>query len=330
MDRRTQRPLRRTLLTALTLLLAVPAAAFNGRVPVLRAPEGVYRGAAETAARRGWDFAPEGKHGFRLSGGGATLVFEEGCRVARLDRMVIYLNFPPLRDDAGRWYLHIEDIERTAAALLTDAPPRPRPRRILLDPGHGGEEPGASGSRLVEKDQNLVVAARVAERLRKRGFEVTLTRTDDRTVPLHDRPREIGRRNADLFVSIHQNAAATHSVNGIETFVAAPAHCAVSPGAAALTDDRPTPGNRFDRESLRLAAAVQGRLIAATGAVDRGVKRRRFVVVREADCPAILVECGFISNPAEQDKMLDPAWRGKIAAAIADGIGDYARQDEEK
>ncbi|MBQ4106117.1 MAG: N-acetylmuramoyl-L-alanine amidase [Lentisphaeria bacterium] len=312
------------------LLLPLPAMALNGKIPASRNRNGVYRGAAETAADRNWAFHDTGDGAFELACGDRRLTFRQNRRTATFNGRLIHLNFQPFRDPSGRWFLHVRDIEQTADALLNAPAPAVPLRRIILDPGHGGSDPGARGTELLEKNLNLHIARLVADILRKRGFEVILTRSDDRFLALPERPRRITRHNADLFVSIHQNADPRKQGRGIETFVTTPAHCASSPGPERHTDDRPTPGNRFDRQSLQLAASVQNRLIEATGAVDRGVKRRRFAVVREADCPAILVECGFISTPAEHANMLDQAWRIKIATAIADGISDCAGREPDK
>ncbi|MEW6045018.1 MAG: N-acetylmuramoyl-L-alanine amidase [Bacillota bacterium] len=175
--------------------------------------------------------------------------------------------------------------------------------KVVIDPGHGGSDPGAIGpTGLREADVTLAVARRVAEIIAPH-YAVRLTRTDDRglgatpALDLHARAEIANRLDADAYVSIHCNAATTPAAHGVETY--------------SLT----TGGT-----GERLAKAIQAEMLAATGLTDRGVKTANFAVLRLTKMPAALVEMAFISNPAEEALLRDASFREKCAQAIARGI----------
>jgi N-acetylmuramoyl-L-alanine amidase len=204
------------------------------------------------------------------------------------------------------------------------------PRLIVVDPGHGGNDPGNQNTalHLDEKAMTLDVAVRLARLLQARGYRVLMTRTDDRRVELEQRAETAGRARADLFLSIHFNAlpsAAAGRVTGSETYTMAPQFL-LSSGTDQkdqLTDVA-FPGNRFDFANAVLGYALHRRLLADLKTSDRGCKRARFVVLRFAECPAALVEAAYLSNNLEARKVGTSAYRDQIATAIADGVDDYA------
>lgn len=173
--------------------------------------------------------------------------------------------------------------------------------KICIDAGHGGIDPGAVGTtpfRLDEKTINLAIASHLEEALESRGHWVVMTRRYDRTLALADRAAFANRLGADLFVSIHLNAAAEPQAEGMEVF-----HF---PGSAA--------GEQFARQVLAAMAA------AFPGHRNRGVKSASFVVLRDTHMPAILVECEFLSNPQQLRFLSDPATWNQMARAIANGL----------
>lgn len=183
---------------------------------------------------------------------------------------------------------------------------------IVLDPGHGGRDPGAQARRLTtlsvvnEKDLNLDVARRVYQALRKRHHTYArLTRHTDRTLSLAARAQYSNRHEADLFVSIHMNAAASDQARGVEVF-----HLE---------------GAERARECATL---VQSRLVNVTGFKDRGVKTANFTVLRRTICPAILVEYGFMSSAADLLHLVDIGFQTKVAEATADAIADFFKLSE--
>lgn len=171
--------------------------------------------------------------------------------------------------------------------------------RIVIDPGHGGSDPGAVGPNgLKEAHVNLAVALKVAEKLRKAGVEVKLTRSGDVFVDLQSRCDIANSFGADYFVSIHCNSAGTPEAKGIETYC-----------------------YKFGGQGEILAKAIQTELIAATGRANRGVKTANYYVLRRTNMPAVLTELAFISNPEEERLLGSPDYQEKCATAIAQGLG---------
>lgn len=174
-------------------------------------------------------------------------------------------------------------------------------RTIVIDPGHGGRDPGTRGPGGVEeKTLTLAMARHLKAVLEAAGARVVLTREDDRFVGLYERAAIADAAGADAFVSIHVNASDYRSIRGVETY-----HY---PGAPRGT---------------KLAQAVQRRLVEATRRPDRGVHAEDFVVVREPRVPAILVETGYLTNPAEAAVIVTAKHRRRVAEGIARGIADF-------
>jgi N-acetylmuramoyl-L-alanine amidase len=173
--------------------------------------------------------------------------------------------------------------------------------KICIDPGHGGNDPGAIGTDpfvMEEKDFNLAVGLLLEGILEQNGHWVVMTRRQDRSLGLAGRANFANRLGADLFVSIHANAAVTPAAQGMEVY-----HFAASP------------------EGNRAAAAVLDRMIAKfPGHRNRGVREANFTVLRVTEMPAILVECEFLTNPEQLVFLADPQNRRELAAAIAEGI----------
>ena len=172
---------------------------------------------------------------------------------------------------------------------------------VVLDPGHGGHDPGAVGPTGLEEKMVALEIALGAERvLRARGADLVLTRSDDRFIPLAERAAIANRLGAQCFVSIHINSAPTPTAHGTETFAF-----------------------RSGTPAERLARAIQDRLVAALRLRDRGVKFANFQVLRDTRMPAALPEVAFINNPDEEAMLRDPDFRDSAATAIAQGIIDW-------
>ena len=175
-----------------------------------------------------------------------------------------------------------------------------------------------------EKDLTLDVALRLETILTAQGFEVIQTRREDIYVDIADRGEQ--SRVADLFISIHFNAAGNPDAEGTETYVLTPAgqrstgdHSTTS--ADALPTER---GNQTDAWNAILGYQMHDALIGKLGTFDRGLKRARFAVLRLTEVPAVLIEAGFLSNEAEATRLASPTRRGEIAESIANGIVSYA------
>jgi N-acetylmuramoyl-L-alanine amidase len=209
------------------------------------------------------------------------------------------------------------------------------PVTVVLDPGHGGMDSGASAQGVVEKELTLDVATRVARLLAASGIRSRLTRVDDRYVPLATRVRIANSLPGALFVSIHFNDAPPEGrdamrVSGIETFYS-PAREEATAGHWIWTSmfggtnaAAPDPAESV-RKSALLADCIQRTLIEDTSAADRGVKAAGLYVTRRVLAPAVLVEGGFVSHPREAHLLNETAYRERIAEAVAGGILRYLR-----
>ncbi len=211
-------------------------------------------------------------------------------------------------------------------------------KTIVIDAGHGGKDPGALGAgERQEKIVVLSIAKKLREKLTAKGYKVLLTREDNTFIALKGRTQFATQNRADLFISIHANANKNSKANGIETYyldVASTDKAAEGIAARENADSgysiqelntllKGLVQESKSADSQRLATAVQKELIRATGAVDRGVKHARFVVLIGTSVPAILVETGFISNPTEGKNLMSAAYQQKIAGAIALGIDKF-------
>src|SRR6185369_523541 len=172
-----------------------------------------------------------------------------------------------------------------------------------------------------------LLALELRDQLKKLGFNVVLTRTKDTYVDLPARPATANRAGADLFVSLHFNATETgkNVVAGPETYCITPVGAASSNAQGEGSGSSATTANRYETKSLLLAYQMEKSLVRNLGAEDRGVRRARFAVLRDAAMPAILIEGGYMSNPTEGKKIYDAAYRKQLAAAIVRGIVAYQK-----
>ena len=179
----------------------------------------------------------------------------------------------------------------------------PTERIVVIDPGHGGHDPGAPGTDYWhEKDFALDIALRVDSNLRRHGVNTFMTRNDDTFVDLFERALLASDINADLFLSIHMNAAENLEANGVETLY--------NPNCR---------NTRFSGEDF--SRIVQRNVLDVTGATDRGIKERpRLVILRKTDMPAALLEVGFLSNESDLANLQRPSHRRAVARAISNAI----------
>ena len=243
-------------------------------------------------------------------------------RRAVFDGTVVWLPEAPTVDVFGRLRLSELDREKLLTPLLAERPAIRRPvRKILIDPGHGGAEPGAVGGKFQEKHLNLALARKIRDELNRRGFEAVMTRDADTTLSLEERGRMPGRIGADLFLSVHHNAGKPDAA-GVETFAMTPAGAESTHGGH---EERAFPGNAFDAANVRLAYEIQRRLSAAVGGPDRGMKFARFRVLTLAECPGALIEAGFVSHPVEEAAIASEERQLRAARAGADAVEAFAR-----
>ncbi len=253
----------------------------------------------------------------------SKLELDHDKRFAKFNNVQISLCYAPFRMGNDS-FLSEKDLYLIFDPLLRSrALPKKPVGTIMIDPGHGGKDNGGSGKVLLEKNLNHKFALELKRRLQKMGYKVFMTRLSDSYVSLQRRSELCAKYKPDLFISIHGNVAKDKKVNGIETFCLAPS------GVASTNGGQPKSkwekGNRYDTYNFALAYQIQKSLIRRTKADDRGVKFSRFYVLKNATCPAVLIETGFLSNRSEE-MSLATIWRmQQTAQAIVDGIISYRR-----
>ena len=249
------------------------------------------------------------------------------------------------------------DIYRSSTAAVAPQPTRPtdqtrgsRIQTIVIDPGHGGENTGAKGAEgIEEKEITLLLAQALRSRLVERlPVRVVLTRTEDVDLPLDTRTAIANQQKADLFISLHVNSVPGPSAHGAETYFLSLEASDEGAEKAAEMENRADPllpadgdplydlqlilwdlaQTHYLGESQSLARLVQEELNEALNLTDRGVKQAPFRVLVGAAMPAVLVECGFLSNPEEEAKLLDPAYRAQLVEALVRAVLRYRAQKE--
>ncbi len=203
---------------------------------------------------------------------------------------------------------------------------------IVIDPGHGGKAEGTKNAqlKLVEKKLTLLSALKLSNALRKLGYTVYLTRNRDVDLSLDQRSQFANRQKAQLFISLHYNSASSKQANGIETFMHSFAfHPSTDRSVVLPTDNVVVNNNRFDMQNTYLGFCLQKALFAHLKMMDRGVRRARFGVLKDVRCPAVLIECGFLSNPNEAKQIATNEYQDKLIAGIVDAIQAYVQAKKE-
>jgi len=251
-----------------------------------------------------------------------------------------------------RLYFYSPEYYNPATEVVNRALPIYRPevstvRKIIIDPGHGGEDEGAIGSKgIMEKDVTLSISYKVAKELESRGYKVELTRYTDVYVPLADRTGIANTKQGDMYISIHVNAS-VRQASGAETYY-------LSLKGAETVSDTVEFENReirksateskagteaegsdllfilwdmaqaeYLKDSALLAERIQQSMNTMTGIRDRGVKQANLVVLRGLNMPGVLVEVAFISNPAEEARLTQDSFQERVAQALADSVDAY-------
>lgn len=289
------------------------------------------------------DFARQnGFSGFTLKNGqeavltkkNLRLVFDVNSAQAEIAGVNVRLSFP-VAGNHGQLLVSQLDIDTAIRPLIY--PQKSYGKRITticLDPGHGGKD---TGNRVVgfithnEKTYTQALGLELQKQLERAGFRVMMTRMRDVYVPLPDRPALANRAGADLFISLHFNASPVDkdAIEGPETYCITPVG---APSSNAHGEDGEfgltvgmgsTVANRYEDKSLLLAYEIEKSLVQNLRANDRGVRRARFAVLRDAEMPAILIEGGYMTNPTEGRKIYSADYRRRMAAAIINGILSY-------
>jgi N-acetylmuramoyl-L-alanine amidase len=240
-----------------------------------------------------------------LAGNGTQLLIRTDQPLQRSSTVLVSPSLPsiPKRDPKS------SSLSIPVPAPVTQTPPPQMPRVpkrrivVIVDPGHGGKDPGAIGiGGLQEKNVVLSISQQVAALLKQQGVQVVMTRKDDRFVDLARRVAMAKGFRGDLFVSIHANAIANRShVSGLETY--------------------------YFSSGLRLARTTHNSILQNIKIRDRRVRKARFYVLRKSSMPSILIEVGYVTGVEDSRRLATPAYQSQMAAAIARGILQYVQQN---
>ncbi|MDR2790758.1 MAG: N-acetylmuramoyl-L-alanine amidase [Campylobacteraceae bacterium] len=247
-----------------------------------------------------------------------------------------------------------ESAAAASAALVPAVNTSARTKKIIvIDAGHGGKDSGAVYGKFLEKEAVLQIALALGKELSSRGYTVIYTRQSDKFLKLRERTKIANDKNADLFISLHVNAAPKSTKNGntkwqgIETFFLSPSDSQRSKNAAELENQsdveemdfysKSTFLNFLNREKIiashKLALDIQQHLLTAVKkkydkVVDGGVREAPFWVLTGAQMPAVLLEAGYITDKTDRERMFDKKFQQQLADGIADGIASYFAKNE--
>ncbi len=310
-------------------VLPSSAVTFNGQPYVPLSDFARANGFSLSAVKRGDEVV--------LMNKGGRLVFDVNSAQSEINGLNVRLSFPIARV-GGDLFISQLDIDTALRPLIFL--PKPSGKKITticIDPGHGGRDPGNHvGGGIFghnEKTYTLALAFELRKQLESAGFHVILTRSRDVYVDLPSRPAVANHNGADLFISLHFNTSPVDqgNISGPETYCITPVG-ASSSNAHGETGEvgssigpGPTAANHNENKSLLLAYLMERSLVQNLHAEDRAVRRARYAVLRDATMPAILIEGGYMTHPAESKKIFDAAYRKQMAAAIVKGVLAYQK-----
>lgn len=262
---------------------------------------------------------------FRLTGAGTSILGTENGRDVLINGVKYVLCFPILTQ-GGRTLISAMDVVKIIEPIL-----RPQKiknaaavRTVILDAGHGGHDSGARGPLGAEKDAALDVVLRAKKLLQENGYQVRCTRLTDTFIPLENRAGFANKHTNAIFVAVHFNKSNTGGGTGLETYCLAPRGVpSMDEENLRYSDFVQYPGHARDPENVALATCVHASLVRTLGLTDRGIKRARFVVIKNLKLPGILVEGGFMSGAPDSRLIATPSYRQKMAQAILDGVNRY-------
>jgi N-acetylmuramoyl-L-alanine amidase len=198
---------------------------------------------------------------------------------------------------------------------------------VVIDAGHGGVDGGTQGFGVLEKRVALATSIRTARELGRRGLRAVLTRETDEGLSLDERVRFTNEREPVALISVHFNFSTESSaVRGVETFYSDPKDLSAQSALASIL------GVAVDHAevaaaSTRLADAIRAGIVARADTPDRGTRNRpELAVTRRTRCPAVLVECAYLSNRADAARAATPEWQAKLAEGIADGVEAWLKR----
>ena len=266
--------------------------------------------------------------GFQMGAGLRELRGHSGSVEFYINGLKFNLSYPVREHDGELWVSRM-DLSKVIEPVMRPQAIRNggRIETVVLDAGHGGHDKGAHNAYGTEKDYTLDVVLKAKRLFENAGYRVVLTRSGDQFVPLEERVKIANRQPNALFLSVHFNSGGAGS--GVETYTLAP--CGVPSMMAdgpRVSDWQRCPGNARDAENMALATATHAALIHdirpyAPEMPDRGIKRARFVVIRDITIPGVLLECGFLTNQYDARRIAAGDYRRQLAASLLMAVERY-------
>lgn len=262
---------------------------------------------------------------FMLRGGTRSLRGQANSKEFFINNLKFNLSYP-VGEQSGHLCISRMDLTKLIEPVM-------RPGRIkdaekidtvVLDAGHGGHDNGAVSPYGYEKNFALDVVSRARMLLLQAGFKVVLTRSNDTFISLYDRVKIANAQKNALFISVHFNAGGAGT--GLETYTLSPRGVpSMAADGPSITDLTPCAGHANDAENMALATATHAAMVVRSRMWDRGIKRARFVVIRDITIPGVLIEGGFLTNSNDARLVATPAYRQQLAMAIIQAVQNYRR-----
>jgi N-acetylmuramoyl-L-alanine amidase len=254
---------------------------------------------------------------------------QAGSKLVSINSLKFYLSYPLVAWRDGRVIVSAFDLIHVIDPILRpDQLREPSQLKVVvLDPARGGSETGLTSTHGREKDVTLDVARRARQALEQSGYKVVMTREDDTAMSIAARiERAHAAVDEAIFISLHCGFGGARE-RGVEMFTLAPSGTPTTTGEeGSKPDPKFYPGNINDRESMALATALQGALVAGADTEDLGIRRARFQELKGIRIPAVVCNLGRLAHPIEGKKLgTDPAYRRQLALSLASGVDRYAR-----
>ena len=262
---------------------------------------------------------------FTIAGQGRTI---RGTAVGReiFINNVKYVLCFDMVSQGGKFFISAMDVTKIIEPVMRPGKIKDATavRTVILDAGHGGHDSGAKGPLGSEKEATLDIVLRAKKLLEENGFHVRLTRMSDVFIPLENRPAMANKYPNAIFISVHLNKSNMGGASGIETYALAPRGVpSMDEENLSYSDFKSYPGHARDAENIALATAMHSSLLRHLRLYDRGIKRARFVVIRNIKIPGVLLEGGFLNHPLDGSQIASSADRDAFARAILEGVNRY-------
>jgi N-acetylmuramoyl-L-alanine amidase len=252
------------------------------------------------------------------------LRFQLGGQDVWMNNVKFVFSFPIVSHN-GTYLVSRLDLAKLIDPVLRpwSGPRNPPFNTVIIDPGHGGKDSGATNRIGLEKHYTLLVARKLKTELLKRNFNVIMTRDSDQYLTLSQRVEIANRVDNAVFISLHFNSGGRGLAEGIETFTLSPIGVAHYGRGLKESDFQPNTGNCQDSANIALATAVHSTALIMTRRPDRGIRRARWSVLSGVKHPAILLEGGFMSHGFESRLISNEAYQNTLAKAIANAVVKY-------